>query len=60
MLTNDLVGAYSRADSENRAAMGTWASWLYNYCPSAAWGSREKVAAWCESRLDGGFLDGPS
>ncbi len=47
VLRNDLVAAFSRADATNAAAMQTWASWLYNECPSAAWGTMAKVEAWC-------------
>jgi len=50
VLCNDLVGAFGRADLTNRAAMGAWAQWLYNECPHAAWGSREKVEAWVTER----------
>jgi hypothetical protein len=46
IFTNDLVKAYGRADGINRAAMETWAQWLYNYCPQGAWGSPQKVEAW--------------
>ena len=30
--------------------MHRWADWLYNYCPSDAWGSEEKVTMWIEKR----------
>jgi hypothetical protein len=46
VLENNLVEAFGRADSTNNAAMELWASWLYNECPSAAWGSRGKVIDW--------------
>jgi len=50
VLANDLVGAASRADHININALKAWAMWLYSDCPSQAWGSREKVAAWIETR----------
>lgn len=53
---NDLVGAYCKADSTNRIAIGYWAKWLVNDCPEAAWGSEEKVEAW----IDQGGLNGRS
>ena len=46
VLCNKLVDAYGKADQTNTYAMREWASWLWNECPSAAWGSEEKVAAW--------------
>lgn len=48
VLRNDLVAAYGRADANNTAAMGAWATWLFNECPSKAWGSKEKVEAWAK------------
>jgi len=49
VLTNDLVGAYRCADQINAAAMRAWVSWMYNELPMGAWGSHEKIDAWCES-----------
>ena len=46
VLANDLKGAFGRADTINREAMFTWASWLYNECPMQANGSIEKVTDW--------------
>ncbi|RKX65237.1 MAG: hypothetical protein DRP42_05075 [Tenericutes bacterium] len=46
VLANNLVMAFARADATNAAAMQQWASWLYNECPSQAWGSPEKIKAW--------------
>jgi hypothetical protein len=50
VLSDKLVAAFGRADDTNRAAMYDWATWLYNECPTAAWGSPEKVDAWIEAR----------
>ena len=50
VLSNDLVGAFGRADEANRDAMHDWAMWLYNDIPSAAWGTPEKVDAWVAER----------
>ncbi len=47
VLRNDLVAAFGRADWTNIQAMQQWASWLYNECPSTAWGSMDKVEKWC-------------
>lgn len=49
VLSNDMRGAFVRADAENRAAMGDWAAWLHNDAPIGCWGSQAKVAAWCEA-----------
>lgn len=46
VLCNDLTRSVGQADIENMANICQWASWLYNACPSEAWGSPEKVAAW--------------
>ena len=47
-LSNDLVGAFGRADDVNILHMREWAEWLYNSCPRDAWGSEEKVEAWID------------
>jgi len=46
LLSNDLVGAFGKADEKNVAKMRHWASFLYNEMPPIAWGSEEKVRAW--------------
>jgi len=46
VLSNQLVEAFNRADADNTARMRDTAAWLYNYCPTEARGSEEKVAAW--------------
>ncbi len=57
ILENDFVHAYGIADETNTACMRDWAAWLYNDCPSAAWGSHEIVIAWIESGGIGGEHD---
>lgn len=52
VLRNDLVGAFGTADSINQAAMLDWATFLYNDMPVDAWGSKEKVEAWCKARQE--------
>ncbi len=52
VLENKLVEALSAADELNRAAMYSWAQWLYNECPRRAWGNGYRVDAW---RKDGGM-----
>ena len=51
-LSNDLVHSYGLADETNRAAMRTWAEWLWMECPGQAWGSPEKVSKWCRQRVE--------
>jgi len=48
VLTNDLTGAFGRADDINQQCMFRWATWLYNECPGNAWGTQEAVDAWVE------------
>lgn len=54
VLTNDLRGAYERADEINSAAIGDYVRFLYSYGPSECWGSRARFDAWCER---GGLSD---
>ncbi len=46
VLMSDLVEAFACADEGNATAMRAWAMWLYNDCPSPAWGNAEKLDAW--------------
>ena len=46
LLSNDLMGAFGRADAENIAAMPDWVRFLYNYAPAGCYGGQEKVLAW--------------
>jgi len=46
VIKNDLVGAISRADDQNRNAIRYWAGLLYNEFPQDAWGSEEKFQKW--------------
>ena len=47
VLTNNLVEAFGKADEVNRSCLWDWCLWLYNEAPEHAWGSAEKVLAWC-------------
>ena len=65
VLCNDLTGAFGHADTENAAALGEWARWLWMEAPSQCWGSRAKVAAWiakhaAESVEERSEPDGPA
>lgn len=52
VLSNDLKGACTRADIENRDALFSIVSWLMNYAPSGCWGSKERVSDWLEYKRD--------
>jgi hypothetical protein len=53
VLSNDLMGAFGKADDENRDALFEWARFIYNFAPTGCHGSPEKVSAWISS---GGLL----
>ncbi len=53
VITNDLKGAVSHADSRNKAALVDWVQFFYNQAPAACWGSTERYDAWV------GMRDGP-
>lgn len=46
VFSNDLIGAFARADDENGANMRRYAQFLYNYAPRGSYGSPEAVRAW--------------
>lgn len=49
VLSNDLFGAFSRADPLNAAAMQDIVKFIYNELPAGAWGSPEKVQAFVKT-----------
>lgn len=46
VLENDLHGALTHADAQNMVSLTAWGFIIYNYIPSACWGSPAKVTAW--------------
>lgn len=46
VLSNNLVGAYTRADNRNYNKLREYATILYNDLPASCWGSEEKVEKW--------------
>jgi len=46
VLCNDLMEACHRADAINKEQLHAYAFFLYNYAPSACYGSAAKVKAW--------------
>lgn len=53
LLSNDLMGAFSRADDLNANNMRRWAMFLYNYAPGGSYGSPDHVARWVARFKDG-------
>ena len=49
VLANDLIGAFLRADHDNREAMFQWVKFL-QAIPTNAWGSYEEVNKYMESK----------
>jgi hypothetical protein len=47
ILENDLVEAYSRADSSNTRIMEVYARWLHNDAPGGSW-RKENFESWAE------------
>lgn len=48
VLCNDLFAACARADSFNKVRIVEIVSAIYNFAPSACWGSSEAMDAWVE------------
>ena len=51
VLSNDLMGAISRADVFNQKALLKICQFIYNEMPSNSHGSREKVENWMDKVL---------
>lgn len=49
MITNDLTGAFGKADHVNKEHIGSTIAWFYNFAPSNCWGSVEKAHSWQNS-----------
>jgi len=49
VLSNDLVGAVSRADSINSQRIPEIVKYIYNNLPSNCWGNNETVTKWLNS-----------
>jgi hypothetical protein len=46
VLANELMGAVSRADGENKHVLKEICNWIYHRMPSSSWGNSDKVEAW--------------
>ena len=49
LFSNDLIGAFSKPDEENTAAMLNWVRFLYNVAPVGCYGSPEHHDEWCKA-----------
>lgn len=49
ILSNDLMGAASRADDINGRSLREWCLFFYNYAPSTCFGSKAAIVAWHEA-----------
>lgn len=50
VLSNDLMGAFGKADPINMVNVQNIALWLYNNAPPLCFGSPENVARWQQAR----------
>ena len=50
VLTNNLVGAVTRADVHNLEALLEIVRYVYNEVPASAWGSEQRVEDYLEGR----------
>jgi len=48
IFSNDLVGAFGRADFESMEGIPEIVKWLYNKAPRGCWGSKEIYIAWID------------
>ena len=46
VLQNDLVSSFMRADPDNIREMDSWVRWLWDECPSEAWGNEDAYNNW--------------
>ena len=56
VLSNDLMGAFRRADDVNRMAILDYAMFLFNEAPGGCFGSPEHVKDWIAKRGLNGLL----
>ncbi len=52
VLSNDLAGAYGKADHHNIQTMPAIVSYVYNHIPSPSWGNPDKVRQWLAGRCN--------
>jgi hypothetical protein len=52
VLSNDLMEAMGRADSENRRDLFEICQYVYNELPIGCWGTKDKMGEWQEKVRD--------
>jgi hypothetical protein len=52
VLSNDLRGAFERADSDNLPLIRDYLVFLYNYAPMGCWGSEHAFRTWEKDKLE--------
>lgn len=52
LFSNDLMGAFGRADDGNAANMRRYCQFLYNYAPTGSYGSPENVRDWLSGSVE--------
>ena len=52
VLENDLMGAFGRADTQNRRDLYEICNYVYNEIPANSHGSPEKVSAWLKDHQE--------
>lgn len=57
VLCNDLVGAFMRADEDNRKALGDIVAWVHGTLPCDIWGSREAYLSHIKSKYNVRVVD---
>ena len=51
VISNDLISAVQKADSESLKSLPLIASWAYTELPADAWGSYEAFQKWVERKI---------
>lgn len=46
IISNDLYGAFTRADDQNVYLIREYFTWFYNYAPSICWGHPDALTTW--------------
>jgi len=52
VFSNDLMGAFNQADDSNSEIMRDYCIFLYNFCPTGSYGSKENFNAWLNGSQD--------
>lgn len=52
VICNNLREAVGRADDENLVNLPAFVMYFYNEAPGLCWGSKDKMDAWAESKMN--------